>query len=628
MTLFTMATWDPASAGLMNHLWQSTLFLAIVALLALALRNNRAQVRYWLWLAASLKFLVPFPALVAIGRRLPWPASATIPASPATAAIDAMSQPFSSLAPAAATAASPVTPVSGVFALPVVLLAIWFVGCVALLMTWLVRWRRVAVTVREATIVESGRELEILRRLENNVRAGLQTRPGLSLVVSGTSLEPGVFGILRPVLLWPRSISGRLSDEQIEAIFAHELAHIRRRDNLAAALHMLVQAMFWFHPLVWWVGARLIDERERACDDEVIRQGSQPQVYAESILKTCEFYVESPLVCVSGITGSDLKKRVEAIMAHRLARNLSPARKILLATAGIAAVVVPIGIGIVTAAGIHAQTKPETSPRFEVASIKPWKLVDNNSREARILAYGADPTNAQFNPTGTGRFAATAVTLKRLIAMAYVVQPSRVSGGPDWIGSDRYTIEAKAEEGVLLPGEVSVRFEQLRVMLRQLLADRFALRLRHEPKEFAVYALGVAKGGPRLQPADRDCFALSTGPGTCHSFIGGARAGLTGQSVDMADLAATLTLVADRPVIDGTGIKGLFDMNIGPWNPFVNGVPDGAGQGNGDGGGPIDFNTLPTIFTLLPEKFGLKLDATKAPLDTIVIDSAQRPSED
>jgi uncharacterized protein (TIGR03435 family) len=95
----------------------------------------------------------------------------------------------------------------------------------------------------------------------------------------------------------------------------------------------------------------------------------------------------------------------------------------------------------------------------------------------------------------------------------------------------------------------------------------------------------------------------------------------------MADLATMLTSFVDRPVVDGTGINGLFDMKIDPWNPFVNGVPEGAGQGNEEFG-PVDFNTLPTLFTLLPDKFGLRLDPTRAPLDTIVIDRAQRPSED
>ena len=75
----------------------------------------------------------------------------------------------------------------------------------------------------------------------------------ISIVASTTPVEPGIFGIYRPVLLWPRGISERLTDEQVEAILAHELCHLRRRDNLAAALHMVVQTIFWFHPLVWWI---------------------------------------------------------------------------------------------------------------------------------------------------------------------------------------------------------------------------------------------------------------------------------------------------------------------------------------------------------------------------------------
>jgi bla regulator protein BlaR1 len=603
-----------------NHLWQSTVFLTIVALLTFALRKNRAQVRYWLWLAASLKFLVPFAALVALGRQFPLRSSAIQADSQVTLIFDAVSQPFSQSVLGAAAAASPTVTAPTLWsALPAVLFAIWFIGCATLLTTWLARWRRIAVAVRKATVVESGRELEILRRLD---------AASLTLLASDVSLEPGVFGILRPVLLWPGGISARLSDEQIEAIFAHELAHVRRRDNLAAAMHMLVQAVFWFHPLVWWVGARLIDERERACDEEVIRSGRHPQVYAESILKTCQFSVESPLLCVAGVTGSDLKRRIEAIMTAPLSRKLSPARKFLLATAGFAAIAAPIGFGIATASDLRAQSEPSPSQTFEVASVRPWKLVDDNSREARFLANGVDPGSTLFTPTGTGRFTASAMTLRGLIAAAYGLRPDRVSGGPDWVATERFSIEAKAEEGAMRPGEVSVRFEQLRAMLRALLEDRFGLKIHHESKELAVYALTVTRGGPKLQKTTRDCTAVSTGPGDCHSFRGGPRAGLIGQAADMADLAGMLTFVTDRPVVDRTGIKGLFDMKIGPWNPFVNGVPDGAGQGNGDGGGPIDFNTLPTIFTLLPDTFGLKLDATKAPLDMIVIDAARRLSED
>src|SRR5262249_17254384 len=155
-----------------------------------------------------------------------------------------------------------------------------------------------------------------------------------SVLSSPAMLEPGVFGILRPVLLLPEGIAEHLAPAHLQAILAHELCHIRRRDNLAAAMHMAVEAVFWFHPLVWWLGARIIEERERACDEEVLELGNRPEIYAESILKTCQFYLESPLTCMSGIAGSDLKKRVSRIMTQRFTNPLSVGRKLLLGVAG------------------------------------------------------------------------------------------------------------------------------------------------------------------------------------------------------------------------------------------------------------------------------------------------------
>src|SRR5204863_9231542 len=141
-----------------------------------------------------------------------------------------------------------------------------------------------------------------------------------------------------------------------EAVLANELWHVRRRDNLAAAIHMVVEAIFWFYPLVWWLGARLVEERERACDEEVLELGSERQVYAESILKVCEFCVESPLTCVSGITGADLKKRMVYIMTERIVCKLDFIRKLVLSAAGLLAVAAPIIFGLVTATPSRAQT--------------------------------------------------------------------------------------------------------------------------------------------------------------------------------------------------------------------------------------------------------------------------------
>jgi bla regulator protein BlaR1 len=295
-----------------NHLWQSTVFTAAAGLLALALRKNHAKVRHGLWLAASLKFLLPFALLVGmaghLGRQLGWaPAPAIARAGLAnpslTMAMNEIGQPFSS---AAGHGAAPAThPIA-----PLVLPAIWLWGCVGVVSFWCIRSRRVREAARGSVPLNEGREMESLRRLRGI--AGI--RPGIELRASHAALEPGVFGVFHPVLLLPEGIADRLTDAELDAIIGHEVFHVCRRDNLTSAMHMVVDAVFWFHPLVWWLGARLVEERERACDEEVLRLGSEPAVYAEGILKVCKFYLESPVVCVAGVTGSNIKKRIEDIM--------------------------------------------------------------------------------------------------------------------------------------------------------------------------------------------------------------------------------------------------------------------------------------------------------------------------
>jgi TonB family protein len=136
---------------------------------------------------------------------------------------------------------------------------------------------------------------------------------------------------------------------ELGAVLAHEVWHVRRRDNLTAAIHMLVEAILWFYPIVWWLGARLLEERERACDEEVLELGTDRHVYAASILKVCEFCVESPLACVSGVTGADLKKRMVAIMNENVVHKVDFGRKLVLSTAGLFAIVAPITFGLTNA---------------------------------------------------------------------------------------------------------------------------------------------------------------------------------------------------------------------------------------------------------------------------------------
>jgi bla regulator protein blaR1 len=338
MDLAPSISW-PLLEPIADHLWQSTAVLGVTAVLALLLRNNRAQVRHCLWLVASAKFAVPFALLTAVGSGIALPVGRTVVSdlvAPATAVAEPFGQVFIPMVDRVGDAGTAFTSLW-----PMALAVVWLFGALALTMRWLMQWRSIARVAAAGSPATTGREVQILRALER--RAG-HRRP-LALVLTDSPLEPGVFGVLRPVLLWPRAMSARLDDRQVEAILAHELAHVRRHDNLTALVHMTVQAVFWFHPLVWWLGARLIEERERACDEDVVRLGSDPETYATGILQTCRFQLESPVACVSGVTGAKLTRRIEEIMTKRATHALTLRRKLLLAVVVLAGLVGPVLAG-------------------------------------------------------------------------------------------------------------------------------------------------------------------------------------------------------------------------------------------------------------------------------------------
>ncbi len=371
--------WTALAPALGNHLWQSTLFAIAAGLLTLILRKNHARARYWLWLAASVKFLIPLSLLVGLGSHLAWSRDSAGTNAGLYFAMEEISQPFTQPTMSVIPRATPSTIASSslIQLLPALLEALWLCGFLVVVFVWYLRWRRVSIALRNAEPLREGREVEMLRRLE---RLGGR-RKRIEFFLSPASLEPGIFGIGRPVLVWPKGISEHLGDAHLEAILAHEVWHVRRRDNLAAALHMLVEAVFWLHPLVWWLGARLIEERERACDEAVLESGSDRQIHAESILKICEFCVGSALACVSGGTGADLKNRIARIMTERVARQLDFSRKLLLSAAGLVAVAVPIAIGLLSATQTRAQSQAQStatlclsskSPRSNQAMESPW----------------------------------------------------------------------------------------------------------------------------------------------------------------------------------------------------------------------------------------------------------------
>jgi len=346
-------------SALLNHLWQSTIFAAVAGLLTLALRKNRAPVRYWLWFAASVKFLIPFSLLVTIGSQFEWRAAPVAAPAQFFSVVNEISQPIALPAQLPRPAKAPET--------PTVLLGLWLCGFLVVVVAWTRQWQRVRAALRAASPLH----------LDLPIRA----------MSSPARLEPGVFGVFRPVLLLPEGITERLTPPQWNAILAHELCHVRRRDNLTAAIHMAVEAIFWFHPLVWWIGKRLVDERERACDEEVLLTSGDPEAYAEGILNVCKLYVESPLACVSGVTGSNLKQRIRAIMTQRVAGDLNFAKKLSLAIAGMAALAAPIGVGVLHAPRLLAQPGAQSPvPPIVVQPVVPQPLAAQQRLAPRVLA--------------------------------------------------------------------------------------------------------------------------------------------------------------------------------------------------------------------------------------------------
>jgi bla regulator protein BlaR1 len=426
--------------------------------------------------------------------------------------------------------------------------------------------------------------------------------------------------------LLPEGITGHLTAAQLEAIIAHEMCHVRRRDNLTAALHMAVEAIFWFHPLVWWLGARLVEERERSCDEEVLRLGSEPQIYAESILKTCQFYLESPLACVSGITGSDLKKRIVRIMTEGLEKKLSFWHKFLLATVGVVALAAPIVLGLMNAPQSRAQSQPANiaAPSFEVASVK----VNNGGGGWPQSLYSRN-----------GRFVATNISLKSLLQMAYGLKDSQIAEAPSWTNTEKYDIEAKPDDAVIEALQKLTSPEkfngQVNLMIQSLIRDRFKLASHYETKELPVYVLLVARNGPKFHEAAITPTGSTPpnprGPSSVPpkgSYIRmGGRGQLDAVDANLDMFIDVLSQQIGRIILNQTGLKAKYDFTL-KWTPDE-GHPEmfkGAGALPSEAAPPPDTSG-PTIFTAMQEQLGLKLEAQKSSMPVLIVDHIERPTE-
>ena len=281
-------------------------------------------------------------------------------------------------------------------------------------------------------------------------------------------------------------------------------------------------------------------------------------------------------------------------------------------------IVVLVVAGITIEAMLAAGQAPAQKPSFEVASVKPS---DPNQRGATIQKFVG------------GRFVAKGVSLRLLLTYAYSVRTFQILGGPGWIGTDRWDIEGKAEEGsaVALPYvDDPNAADSMPVRLQSLLEDRFQLKLHRESRGLPIYELMMAKSGLKMKLSDDQTPFKIPEPGValtlpqCGGGIGRyqlrlGRGKMEGCAVELSSFIEDLSQQVGRTIGDKTGLKGLYDINL-QWTPDL---PAAANPADG-ASPPIDE---PSIFTALQEQLGLRLESAKGPVEVLVIDNVQKPSE-
>jgi uncharacterized protein (TIGR03435 family) len=290
--------------------------------------------------------------------------------------------------------------------------------------------------------------------------------------------------------------------------------------------------------------------------------------------------------------------------------------------AGAAAIVGPVAVGVATGPPVRAQVQSAGArPSFEVASVKP-----NTS---------AGPNQIRVGMPGNGRFNITNMPLAELIRFAYELQPFQLTGGPDWVNSQRFDVTATTNGN---PGPIVIR-----QMLQSLLAERFNLAVHTETRDMPIYEMVLARGdgrlGEKLRPAGPDCAPLTMPPGMkpdppppargaargvspagaapgCPMIFGNGF--LSARRTSMELLARNLSRTVRRIVVDKTGLSGFYDADLEflPEGPMPQ-PPPGAPQF------PAPSADAPSIYTAMQEQLGLKLDSARGPVEQLVIDRVE-----
>jgi uncharacterized protein (TIGR03435 family) len=477
--------------------------------------------------------------------------------------------------------------------------------------------------VRAASPVTDAAWLQLLDDCAANV--GIR-RPVRLLRAAGDAM-PAVAGIRRASIMIP-AVSDTWSEDRRRVVLLHELAHVERHDCLTQTLAAVACAVYWIHPGVWWIAKRLQTERELACDDRVLSAGENAHEYAGHLLELAYTLGHSaaPAVAVTMARPRELEGRMLAVLDAARMRTIPAPRKRLAVSVVLLGVTLPVAAASITppfhrldAEQLRGATRqrfaqdaapaPGQHLAFDVASIK---------RTPADTGPGAD-----FSAEPGGRLHARNNEVANFITNAYGVPNYAVIGGPEWMRADRYDIDARAG------GERS-RAEMM-LMLQALLTERFQFRMHRETRELPAYVLTVARGGARLTPSkDGGCVdrspanrntlpASETRPGCGNNNLSSRGATppnmrWTAVHVDMASVAAALAIFFRRPVVDRTGLTGFYDIRL-ELPPVQPATIDG---------GAVDPGA--SVFTVLQEQLGLRVEEGRGPVDVLVVDRLERPT--
>ena len=449
---------------------------------------------------------------------------------------------------------------------------------------------------------------------------------------------PVTVGWLRPSVILPESWP-HWSTAKLAAVLAHEQEHARRRDPLVQWIALLNRALFWFHPLAWWLERQLSGLAEEACDAAVLDQGHDPHVYSECLLDLARSLEKAGTrIAALGVAmpGAFLPQRIRRMLSGKAMPR--PTRKqIVAAIAVCASATVIFGTGTL----VRAQST-DVNPKFEVSSVKPSKPGESDGGgrgKAKAGGRAGIPDSLEhgrltYSNTVFG-FIVKAYGINGCGLLGEKSDCPMIAGGPAWIRNDRFEIQAEAPEGT--PDYTFFQFleersPQIQLMLQSLLTDRFALKIHREQKEIPVYILTTTKRSPNLKPGTGKTITRKDGTTVKDNSLLFTVARKPNGEFDpytremivrnrpMSEFAYMLTNVLDRLVLDRTGLTGEFDMDM-LWDREVEDVPDPDQY-------PPNPGTMfsPSFFSALQEKLGLKLEPTKVELPVLVIDHVEEPT--